>query len=114
MLVRISYDYDYSIYDYDYEEEYWRKVPVFQRQLKYVRVLVDICPYWIQIVLNLALAVERYILICRGTDAKTLLSQKRRRFFYGFVLVLIAVVPVFSVLYLSYLIHFQKRENVVS
>ena len=83
------------------DEEYWRKHAVFQLQLKYIHVVFDVCPYWTQILLTLSLAIERYILICRGSDAKTILSQKRRKTAYCLIVLMIAVLPALSVVYLA-------------
>ena len=62
-------------------DRFWRD-PSFRSYFKVVHILNDICPYWSQVSLTLALAVERYIIICHGTKAKSILSTRNRILFY--------------------------------
>ena len=41
----------------------------------------------------LAISIERYILIVKATDSKTLLSTRRRRLLYGFAIAFGFIIP---------------------
>ena len=71
---------------------YW-KDPSFRQIFKVVHIMTDICPYWSQVTLTLAFALERYILICHGMKAEQLLSTKNRIIFYVAVGVFSFFVP---------------------
>ena len=114
LSLRVSYDYDYYISEDDYGQEHWRTTPTFQRALKYIHVIFDVCPYWTQVTLILALAIERYILICRGSDSTILLSRNRRRIFYAITVILSILVPFLSVFYLTYLVWLEDKTAKVS
>ena len=53
----------------------------------------DFFSYWSQIFLMLAMAVERYFLIARGTEAKSLFTPKRRKALYAITLSACIAVP---------------------
>ena len=53
----------------------------------------DFFSYWSQIFLMLAMAVERYFLIARGTEAKSLFTPKRRKTLYAVTLTACIAVP---------------------
>ena len=61
--------------------------------------------FWSQLVINLALSVERHILIARGRESKMLLTDKRRRWFYTAVVVTSLVFP------LLYIVDFFVTEG---
>ena len=63
-----------------------------------LRNLIDISTYWSQIILILAIAVERYILIVKGVEAKQLLNKKKRQMYYCVVLLICVLLPVLVVL----------------
>ncbi|XP_075256573.1 uncharacterized protein LOC142349046 [Convolutriloba macropyga] len=58
-----------------------------------LRLFIDISTYWSQLVLSLAIAIERYILIVRSHDSNVILSKPRRRVFYALVVIAICIVP---------------------
>ena len=58
-----------------------------------LRVLTDISTYWTQLVVTLAIAIERYILITWGKNAKTILTPKRRRRMYLIVIIVVVIIP---------------------
>ena len=53
------------------------------------RMLLNTVPHWANCFLTFGLAVERYILICRATDAELLLSRRNRRLFYSLLIFMI-------------------------
>ena len=59
-----------------------------------LRLLADISTYWSQIVIVLAIAIERFIIISMGRQAKNILTPQRRRRIYSIIIVVIAVLPV--------------------
>ena len=50
---------------------------VFRPTVLILRTCIDATTYWFQIVLTVAIAIERYILIVRGTEAATILNKRR-------------------------------------
>ena len=90
-----------SVDDYDYTDEEiissgniaWMRAPDFRQTLKAVHLISDIVPYWCQIVQLLAMAIERYILICKATSSNQLLSKRRRKTFYTIVVLLSFLIP---------------------
>ena len=70
----------------------------------------DILSYWSQINISLALALERYILIAKATNAGSLLSKSRRRKIYAFTIFWISI-P--SLLYIILRVDHLKRYTVV-
>ena len=90
-----------SFNDYDYSDEQilnsnnlaWRRAPNFKQTLKAVHLISDIVPYWCQIFQLLAMAFERYILICKGTESDQLLSKRRRIIFYTLTVILSFFAP---------------------
>ena len=50
---------------------------VFRSTVLILRTCIDTTTYWFQIVLTVAIAIERYILIVRGTEAATILNKRR-------------------------------------
>ena len=87
-------DYDYS--DYAIHNSYtqvWNRAPDFRQTLKAVHLISDIVPYWCQIFQLIAMAVERYILICKGDRAAVLLSNNRRQIFDLFTVILSLIIP---------------------
>ena len=58
--------------------------------LKYIP---DYYSYCSQLFLMIDLALERYIIICRGVQAKAILTTKRRRMLYSVTLVASIAVP---------------------
>ena len=81
-----SFDnYKESRRSYFYSDTWWYKDPSFRHEFGVIHLLTDVCPYWSQVSLTLALAIERYILICKSTSAQSLLTTKKRLMFYGAV-----------------------------
>ena len=58
-----------------------------------LRVFIDVYPYWSQVFLTLALAIERFILICHGEKAEQWLSKARRKMLYFVAMALSFVFP---------------------
>ena len=91
-----------SFNDYDYTDEQilnsnnlaWRRAPDFKQTLKAVHLISDIVPYWCQIFQLLAMAIERYILICKGSVSDQLLSKRRRIIFYSLTVILSFFAPI--------------------
>ena len=84
-------DYYADYYEEDYRNE--RAIPEFFKLYRTVHVISEVYPYWIQVTLTLALAIERYVLIVKGVDAKQILTKRNRKIFYFFVAVLGFVPP---------------------
>ncbi|XP_063722163.1 uncharacterized protein LOC134848579 [Symsagittifera roscoffensis] len=57
------------------------------------KYIPDYYSYWSQVFLMLAISIERYILIVKATESKTLLSTRRRRLLYGFAIILGFIIP---------------------
>ena len=73
-------------YGIDYSN--MQRGPNFMNIYRLVRILSEVVPYWCQIVLTIALAVERYILIVLGARAEMMLSKRNRLVFYSAVILL--------------------------
>ena len=63
-----------------------------------IRNMIELYPFWAQIFLTVAMAVERYILICCGNGTTQLLSRRRRFLFYSIISILTIAMPVFYTL----------------
>ena len=94
LCLLLSFD-NYEMFPnkHSYSSYWWRKDPNFRKEFRIVRLLTEVCPYWFQVMLALALSIERYILICKSTSAKTLLTAKTRLVFYGAVSVTGLLLP---------------------
>ena len=75
----------------------------FDYLIRSFRLIPDFTNYWTQLVLILALAIERYILICRGADAPSLMRFSNRMKAYSVVIFLCILMPLVTFLdfYLS-------------
>ena len=89
---------DYRIYINYGVAEWWMKEPNFRQSFRIIHILTDVCPYWSQASLILAIAVERYILICKGAEAEAKLTKRNRLMFYGAVLCLGSIVPILIII----------------
>ena len=49
---------------------------------QFFHIVSDIAPYWTQVVLTLAMAIKRYILICRATRSGNIISKRNRKLVY--------------------------------
>ncbi len=54
-----------------------------------VRMLVNTIPHWANCFLAVGMALERYILICKATDAERLLCRRNRLIFYSLLIFMI-------------------------
>ena len=59
----------------------------------------DVCSYWSQTTLLLAFGIERYILICKGTQAETLLNTRNRILFYIATILCSFAIPLWVLLH---------------
>ena len=59
----------------------------------HLRYFLDLSSYWSQMVLTLALAIERYIIIVRAHDSAILLSKRRRVLFYSLTIFTCCLIP---------------------
>ena len=59
-----------------------------------LRLITDFTIYWSQLVVTLAVALERYILIVYGTKSKAILRTQRRKTFYSIVIFIVVILPV--------------------
>ncbi|XP_063725391.1 uncharacterized protein LOC134853345 [Symsagittifera roscoffensis] len=88
------YDYilrfDYSSDDYSPIRLVWFRVRNFWKILKYIP---DYFSFWSQTFTISAIALERYILIVHGSQAKTILSSRRRNILYGLTVAASLLVP---------------------
>ena len=99
--VRLDYLLGLSVNDYDYADEEilnsgetkWMRAPDFRQTLKAVHLITDIVPYWCQIFQLISMAIERYILICKGGEYEKLLNKWRRKLFYALTIILSFLVP---------------------
>ena len=60
--------------------------------------------FWSQLVLTLALACERFILIVKGNDAKSILSPRRRVIFYSTTVIISVLIPTLFVMDFSFVV----------
>ena len=63
--------------------------PIYSEFFRFFHIVSDVAPYWSQVILTLAMAVERYVLICKGSESGNILSNRRRKILYGGVISLI-------------------------
>ncbi len=50
-----------------------------------LRLVSELVPHYVQCILMLCMALERYILICHATAASQILNKKRRIICYNFI-----------------------------
>ena len=67
------------------------------KTVTFLRTMIDFTTYWSQVVLTLAVAIERYIIIVKAKKLAYILNIKRRRLIYS-VVMLMVVIPVVLVL----------------
>ena len=82
--------------------ELWND-PSFRPLFKIVHIMSDVCSYWTQTVLLLAFGIERFILICKGPQAKVLLSKRKRLVFYLCTVCLSFLTPVWVLIHFYFL-----------
>ncbi|XP_075261660.1 uncharacterized protein LOC142353313 [Convolutriloba macropyga] len=59
---------------------------------QFFHIVSDIAPYWTQVVLTLAMAIERYFLICRATRSGNIISKRNRKLVYcGLIAVIFGI-----------------------
>ena len=58
-----------------------------------MKYIPDYYSYWSQVFLMVTLSMERYIIICHGSNAKSILTNRRRKIVYGITLTACCVVP---------------------
>ena len=93
------------------EEEKVAYIPLkeLSTEIDLLRIITDSTTYWTQIVITLAIAIERYILIVTGVRSKTLLSSRRRLCFYAITVFFGCCIPM---LYIAdFLVHTYKLNN---
>ena len=59
-----------------------------------LRLITDFTIYWSQLVVTLAVALERFILIVYGNNSKVVLSPQRRKKFYSIVIFMVLILPI--------------------
>ena len=91
------------------KREHWRKSPDFNPPLKLIHLASDVFPYWCQLLQIIAIAAERYILICKGEKAETILNKRNRKIFYFLTITISMIAPVCLLLQ-----HFYKEHNKVT
>ena len=74
-----------------------------------VRFGADFLAYWAQINLTLAIAIERFILIAKATDAANLLNKTRRKKIYAFAIIWVSIPPI-----VYFYLHFQFGDQKVN
>ena len=75
-----------------------------------IKMIAEFLSYWSQINITLAIAVERYVLIAKASQAESILNKSRRRIFYALTIIWVAVLALFySVVKLDY---FNKYDQV--
>ena len=62
----------------------------------------DVVPYWSQVTLTLAFALERYVLIVKGKEAAVILNKRKRKLLYSAVIFLGFVPPSLIVAQIGY------------
>ena len=56
-----------------------------------IKYLTDFFSYWSQLNFSLAIAIERYVLIVKATQAQGLLTKSRRQKFYALTIIWVSV-----------------------
>ena len=87
--------------DYGFVESFFTKAGEVVKQNS------DFISYWCQLNISLAIAVERYILIVKATNAEELLSKPRRRKLYCLIILWISFPPIFF-----FAVHFSYFNEV--
>ena len=70
-----------------------------------LRILSETVPHYIQCLIMLVMASERFVLVCFPTEVREILNSKRRRAFYLLLTALLCLTPVFT--FFTYRGHFE-------
>ena len=90
-----DYPLDY-IYNENFDGNYGLLSSWFVSSGEIIKTSTDFFTYWSQINITLAIAVERYILIAKASQAESILNKSRRRKIYAFAIIWVAVPAIFS------------------
>ena len=75
----------------------------------FIRYLLDISTFWTQLLISLAVALERFVNISLGAEANQLMSSSRRKKFYAAISIACLFVP--FVIFLDFVINMEQVNS---